>query len=203
MTAAALEIPPVPFNPMSIWQIERDAYRWLGEYAPEMLCRPHPLDIVDLVDHVLPTIGVGVVPLPPEEMSDLEAYTDFTALPHVDVVLRDDQWDALFDRCDLTWRARSTVAHELGHVVLHIDAMQQLVDMGVKSVQMKCASRCEVPAYRDPEWQAYCFAAFVLMPRRVLLELETLTPEYVSEVYDVSPEMARYYLRLLTRNGLL
>lgn len=58
-------------------------------------------------------------------------------------------------------RARFTLAHELGHVVLHATQLQA---MNRQIGELVLHRRFSLPAYRDPEWQADQFAAALLMP---------------------------------------
>lgn len=84
------------------------------------------------------------------------------------LVLKDDKATIGYNRTDAPVRWRFTIAHELGHYVLHEDAMQLFVDEGY------------AVAYRDSrsssgeirrEREANAFAAAILMPR-YLVEAE-------------------------------
>lgn len=55
--------------------------------------------------------------------------------------------------CNDNGRDRFTVAHEVGHYFLHQDGY-----LFARTTQ-------EVPAYRNPEWQANTFASALLIPR--------------------------------------
>lgn len=55
--------------------------------------------------------------------------------------------------CNNVGRDRFTIAHEVGHYFLHRDGFSFARTDG------------NVPAYRDPEWQANTFASFLLIPR--------------------------------------
>lgn len=54
-------------------------------------------------------------------------------------------------------RDRLTVAHELGHIILHRDV----------TFARAMGERGEIPAYRDSEWQANCAAGELLMDKRL------------------------------------
>lgn len=60
-------------------------------------------------------------------------------------------------------RARSTAAHELGHLLLH-------TRQPVFHYRTKSEDRCV-----DPEWQANAFAAAFLMPRAAFLKMKTVS----------------------------
>lgn len=59
-------------------------------------------------------------------------------------------------------RNRFTIAHELGHFVLH---REQYKDVIFESGRGRLYRREDLKPYEDPEWQANCFAAALLMPR--------------------------------------
>lgn len=61
-------------------------------------------------------------------------------------------------------RARFSVAHEIGHAVMHADKLVQLnrIDHGRRTM-MRSDSEA-TPPYMDSEWQANRFAAALLMP---------------------------------------
>lgn len=59
-------------------------------------------------------------------------------------------------------RARSTAAHELGHLLMH-------TRQHVFHYRTKSKDRCV-----DPEWQANTFAAALLMPRHAFLKMKTV-----------------------------
>lgn len=57
-------------------------------------------------------------------------------------------------------RDRFTLAHELGHFVLHGSEEYRYARSGT-----------EIPAYQDPEWQANTFASMLLMPRNMIKDM--------------------------------
>ena len=77
-------------------------------------------------------------------------------------------------------RDRMTIAHELAHFILHDG-----VTIGLARASMDE----NIPPYRDPEWQATCFAAEFLMGAEVI---KNMTPEQIAERCGVSLEAARY-----------
>ena len=77
-------------------------------------------------------------------------------------------------------RDRMTVAHELGHFLLHEESV------------VLCQIRGKIPAYKDPEWQAKCFAGELLIP---FPAIAGMSAEEIVAKYGVSKEAARYALR--------
>lgn len=137
------------------------------------------------------------------EMDDREAYTD-PIDPETDlvpIVLRKDQFDLLFGGGRMAYRVRSTVGHELCHALLHVPVMW---DRMVADYQFSRVRRGTLPAYRDPEWQAWCFAGCLLVPPKVLNEhCNGWTIQRVSDVFAVSTSLVRNHVGRMQRAGLL
>lgn len=88
-------------------------------------------------------------------------------------------------------RARHTVHHEIGHVVLHTEQLLRISVIPHAEAEMARTSThrfCE-----DTEWQADSFAAAFAMPAQGLVILErrgTLTVETIAAAMQVSMEAA-------------
>lgn len=76
-------------------------------------------------------------------------------------------------------RDRFTVAHELGHIILH-----SMHNPGIKF----CRLEENIKPYEDIEWQANTFAAEFLVD---IEEVENLTVEKIAEKFGVSKEVAK------------
>jgi Zn-dependent peptidase ImmA (M78 family) len=75
-------------------------------------------------------------------------------------------------------RDRMTIAHELLHLLLHQPEVLTLY------------RRTEdLPLYKNPEWQAECFAGELLMPYEAI---QTMTEEDIISECKVSESAARY-----------
>lgn len=80
-------------------------------------------------------------------------------------------------------RAAFTLAHEVGHLLLHCGRPVELA---------RTQSR---PAYRNPEWQADQFASAFLIPAHEAAK--TPTPEVVAMRFGTTPAAARVRLQKL------
>jgi len=80
-------------------------------------------------------------------------------------------------------RDRFTIAHELGHFFL-------ICEFGVRF--SRAAPDAKLPPYRDPEWQADCFAGELLAPSHLI---RGMTAEEVSSTFGVSRTAAEIQLR--------
>lgn len=107
-----------------------------------------PLDIVSLLEIYLQELKVEIFVLDRQEMKTVEASTDSDDLK---IFIRDDVYEALHNG---DGRSRFTIAHEIGHLLMH------------ENVSL---ARDQVPpkAYEDSEWQADVFAAELLVPLHV------------------------------------
>lgn len=177
--------------------IERVAEAALEEYAPEVFEGPQPLDVADLVDYVLPTYGIHVVPATSAELDGAEGLTSPEGTKSVDILVSAEQFEALEDRGPRGNRARATVCHELGHAILHVPIIRRRLNSPLAPLLLKRVSPRSVPAYEDAEWQAWAFAGAILMPRRALAQLDSLSPEYVASLFNVSENLAINHLRRL------
>ncbi|HEY0143637.1 MAG TPA: ImmA/IrrE family metallo-endopeptidase [Thermoanaerobaculia bacterium] len=100
-------------------------------------------------------------------------------------------------------RARFSVAHEIGHAVLHADRLIDITKIDHKRRAMLRSDATPTPPYRDSEWQANAFAAGFLMPGPGLEYLEKasrLTPRALSRMYGVSELSATHRISAFDRN---
>jgi len=82
-----------------------------------------------------------------------------------------------------SFRDRFTIAHEIGHYFMHSPEKIAFARSQVKD---------EVPAFKDPEWQANTFAGELLAPPQVI---KGLSIKEVSICCGVSLDVARIQLR--------
>jgi hypothetical protein len=158
-----MKVPVV--NPLSRRKIELVAEHFLSKVQPGCLGAPIPFDVERCLDVVLPRWGYqpDLVDLGP----GIEGLTDpinklVRIPPHVHEKMVAGNG-----------RARFTVSHEIGHVILHA---QQVREIMVNCGQDGLKRRSDINACRDPEWQANAFAAALLMPENVVKKI--LEEEY-------------------------
>ena len=82
-------------------------------------------------------------------------------------------------------RDRYSIAHEIGHYML-------MCVMGF-AFQRNISQR-KLKAYEDPEWQAECFAAELLMPHHLI---KGMTASEISEKCNVSPAAATTQIKFV------
>lgn len=106
-------------------------------------------------------------------------------------------------------RARFSLTHEVGHIVLHADQLVRFAQMPHELPALYRGVAPNHPVYRDTEWQADTFAGAVLIPATGLYEMTgpTSTPSIndIRNAYRVSVASAEIRLRIFKerRNELL
>ena len=118
-----------------------------------------------------------------EEMDGAEGHT---CPAGTFIALREDVYRGA---CNGDGRARFTVAHELGHLVLH--AKQPL----------RRAAAGELKPFQSSEWQADMFAAQLLMPAQFFSWVDN--EQSVMRRHGVTHSAARYRLNHLRKKGII
>lgn len=127
---------------------------------------PHPIDWPHLITHVLPKHGIHVSPVDPAEIDGDEGATDSAGTGPVNVLLRHDIYDGLYDPGRGGNRSRATMPHELGHCILHVDRIRRFRAHQRDGALLR--RRADLKAYCDPEWQAWGLAGCIVAPRSLL-----------------------------------
>lgn len=164
---------PVP--PLSIQQIRTTANQFrkiLGLEEEAHLPLGHILEVLPLCME-----GFVLAITPREEMTEHGR----TQADNRVMEIREDVYDGMRGGIG---RDRFTVAHEIGHLLLH-DGVVAVYPRGEASH----------PPYRDSEWQANTFAAELLMPIHLITGLSR--PEEVAQLCGVSCDAARVRLEKL------
>lgn len=142
------------------------------------LDRGKPVDIIKILEHALPHVyknyNYEIVDV--DEMGEtLGKYLPDKNL----IMIRQDVYEGAIDG---DGRHRFTIAHEIGHFMLHNNinsALQRTNDSYEKE---------EIKPYENPEWQADCFAAELLMPYHIIL---SMSEKEIESKYKVSHIAAR------------
>jgi hypothetical protein len=190
------EVPPV--NPLSVSVIEEVGRCFLEQLAPGTLLHPMPLDVLDLVDNILPNFGVHCYPATPAEIGNRAGATDPRGDSEIIILVSESVWDALESDAPRSHYARTTVCHEIGHAILHVPLLRRRL---LATDVLARTQRSNLRPYLDPEWQAWAFAGAILMPSATLRMLQVrhggLPASLVASTYHVSEQMAQSHLRKL------
>lgn len=135
-----------------------------------------PFPIMRFVELVLPKMfpGFAIEVLPMSEMGNKHGET----LPDRRIMrIRED----IYERACRGGRDRLTVAHEVGHLLMH---------SGLTVAMARNVS--DYPAYESSEWQANAFAGELLIPHDAVVGMR---PREVAVRYKVSESAAAKQLR--------
>jgi len=188
------EVPPV--SPLGAAAIAELGRCFLEQLAPEVLESPQRLDVLDLVDTRLPKFGIHVCPASREEIGNRAGATDPKGRGEVTILVSEEVWNDLEKSGSRSYYARSTVGHEIGHAVIHVPVLRRKL---LATNVLARTQRANLPAYMDPEWQAWAFCGSILMPpvtlEMLLKEHGKLTTDIVSDTYEVSTQLASGHLK--------
>jgi len=187
----------ISMPPLRMSTIESFGEVVLGEFYPEALVKPMPVDILHLVDNVLPQYGIHVSPASAAEMGDNLGLTDADGTSSIDVLILAELWDQLLEGGPLANRARATVAHELGHCVLHVPVICRCCMFPHGQHLLARVAREEVPAFKCAEWQAWALGGCILAPRRTINMVSNPTVAKLANIYEISISMMQQHLRRL------
>lgn len=154
---------------MRITEIENIAEKILNESSAFENCTN--------VEHVAEYLGITIKP------SDLG--DDVSGM----ILLKDQKGVIVFNSSHHRVRQRFTIAHEIGHFVLHSDKMPLFIDKYHYALRDKNSSQGE---YRL-EKEANAFAAALLMPRSVIKE------EIASLGFDLADDEDDALYKLVTK----
>lgn len=191
----AEEVVAMPALSMAL--IEAWAGSALDTFAPQWRIGPQPLDIVSLIDNVLPQHGIYVAPATAAELGHRHAATDPTGSGEINILVGEELWDDLYSGGRRANFARATVGHELGHALMHVHVVRRRLSTPQHEHLLARQMRRDLPAYRDPEWQAWAFAGALLVPRQSVVMLDDPSVSDAANVFEVSESFVQAHLRRL------
>jgi Zn-dependent peptidase ImmA (M78 family) len=147
------------------------------EVLKENLIYSPPIDAYEIARNY----GVNVMNKPfPDKIKDIAGFIIF------------NEHKIYVNAADSLHRRRFTVAHELGHLLLHEKFLEQNPELGV------LARRPLGRKDDDPlEQEANCFAANLLVPGSMLERYKNENPNLVAEIFGVSPDVIGYRMKNL------
>lgn len=179
-------------------EVAHEAERFLRLYAPEHLDGGGALDLGRLVDYGLQDAGIIVYPVAAEDLPDAEAETRASEGRWLEIWVREEFYEALFERNSNTNRARSTVAHEVGHAILHEPEVRTGRHLPA-ALALRRAPRSRLKPYEDSEWQAHTFAGALLIPRPSLRRANLHDEAALALQFGVSEAFVRSHLGRIRR----
>lgn len=191
------KVPIVP--PMGRARIEVETDGILRSVLPEALTGEAPVDVEYIFEIELPKMYQGLT----VGYCDLSALgpgvMGYTSAKNKVCLVEKKLYDlaCLPDAKESDIRRfRSTVAHETSHAVFHYPFLNvfESANTGLAHQSlMRVEKRKDIPAYKDPEWQAWQIAGALLMPyERVVSDIERGLGRYeLAEIYNVNPAFAQ------------
>jgi Zn-dependent peptidase ImmA (M78 family) len=135
--------------------------------------------INEAAEHFLKKYHSGnSLPIPIEEIIEFRFGMDIVSFPNLQAMFDVDGFMAGDMSCiyvdefvymNREGRYRFTLAHEIGHVALHKDMLEQIRPRSHEEWE-DFISHVDNEAYEWLEWQAYAFGGLVLAPREHLLK---------------------------------
>ncbi|MDQ3221866.1 MAG: ImmA/IrrE family metallo-endopeptidase [Gemmatimonadota bacterium] len=177
-------------------EIEELADSLLHRLCPANLQEPQPLDALALIDQ-LEHFGIHFMPGSFEEMGHRIGLAVPSGDGPVNVLIREDQWESLLAGGRRANMSRATVAHELGHALIHVPFVRRKLKYPGGQNTLNRVSSMEIPAYLNSEWQAWMFAGALLAPRQALMKVLPLSVHRVAEVFEISMDLASRHVRRL------
>lgn len=169
MSGVVVDVPPMGREP--IRQYVHNLHRLIQLKGP-------PFPVVSFAEKLLRELIPGYE----FEVCDAQEMGDNHGLTFPDARLIKIRGDVYDGACNGSGRDRFTIAHEVGHLLLH---------QGMAFARR--VERNSIPAYRSSEWQADCFAGELLVPSWWVNPRTTVFD--VAEQCGVSIDAALYQLQ--------
>lgn len=166
-------------SPRSAKDIEALTLAWRHALGAPDDWAPNMLRLLEIELPKLPNLGqFALISRSDAEMGDAEAYTQFNP-PHI--VVRNSVYRSARKARKADGRSRMTLAHELGHLVMHPGASKLRSDFA-PTIQ-------KIRPFESAEWQANKFASLFLMPLHVVKDF--ISASQISENCQVSLQAAQ------------
>lgn len=185
---------------VSMAALEQRGETLLRQYAPSHLLSPGSLDVLFLVEKLFPQYGIHVYPASQKELGPREGATDPEGDEDIDILIAESLWEDFLSGGTLAHRSRATVIHEFSHADQHVPVVRERLRSPFRDFLLARVQRRAIPAYRDPEWQAWALAGCILIPRATINMLRDQSVQNLSRIYQVSETFVSSHLRRLKLN---
>ncbi len=152
----------------------------------------------------------GAIPVPIEEIAEFSLHLNIIPIPgiqnalEIDGFMSSDFKSISVDQFVMEKREtryRFTLAHEIGHLVLHQEILSQF-NFNTLDGWKQFQTDIDIEAYGWLEWQAYSFGGLVLAPREALASRRVICEQQISqEGLTPTSEAAQFYVvKMLARD---
>ena len=190
-----------PMPPLSAAAIENYVERYLANYSPQHLIKPDRLTQEDMERAVWNSHRCQIVLVKEYPLESIEAQTNFPA-NRIEVT---EKFTIELENGNP--RNRYTLAHEVGHVILHSDIVMQLAPLAARRNTQR-----PIKTYENAEWQAEHAAGALLLPIVTLLPLLCTLYEgnysdreivkEIKDIYGVSVRAAEARIRAVLKPNM-
>ncbi len=178
--------------PLSRAKIENDTLNFTKRYMPDSITSPQEIDIEYIFELIIPEIKPGLDTKYVDLSylgSEVMGYTDAQKKEcciHIELFKAAERAPTSPE----ARRFRATVAHEISHCLYHysyLRTFKSYCSANGKNTLMR--KRSDIPAYKDPEWQAWEQAGALLMPKPCIEKLmaEGASIYDIADVFNVNP----------------
>lgn len=184
-------------SPRSGAEIDAIALKIIKKFQPEILDEPAPFNIERFFECELERISGVKSDYRRDLPSGIYGYTDSDTMESVICS------DLLDDPLQIKF-TKSTIAHETGHVLIHVPEFRRKKALlrsihDKEHVSLRLHRQANVKVFMNPEWQAWRFAGALLMPTPTFKAgvIKGLDELDLSELFQVNPAFVRTRLRAL------
>ncbi|MHB1326534.1 MAG: ImmA/IrrE family metallo-endopeptidase [Thermoleophilia bacterium] len=188
----------VAVDPKSGAVIDSIASGIIKAVNPQALNKPQAFDIESFFEFSMEEFS-GVQADYRELPPGIHGYTDTdTNVSIISSSLMDDPFQENF--------MRSTMAHEIGHAIIHVPEfkLKKALWRSIhdKEHVLRLYRQEEVPIYRNPEWQAWRFAGAILMPEQAFRSViqSGASRKDAADIFCVNPAFVCSRARALKMN---
>lgn len=185
----------IPARARSGLEIDRFAQRVLQKFQPTAIVDPQVVNVETIFELGLPPLKIE----PDYQHLSRRGIQGFTDSKNMVCVVSAE----LADDLNASAYFRSTVAHELGHAMLHVPEFRRrsqtiVSEQATNEAILHRLPDTLIPVYRNPEWQAHRFAGGLLMPEpavRKAILANRCDFSVLSKVFEVTPAFVRSRLK--------
>jgi hypothetical protein len=186
-------------SPLSKKDIEQMTLSLVERFQPQMIGSLEPFRVEQFLEIEIPrSFGIEV----DYQVLDPWVY-GFTDPINKRCVISNELADLSLDSTSHRRFLRSTIAHESGHCVMHVEQIRfrneliRLVHGKEHDVFSMKREVADIKPYRNPEWQAWRFARGLLLPLPCMRQAlqKGLGVEEMAEVFDVNQRFVQVRLK--------
>jgi hypothetical protein len=190
--------PVMKANPLKRVQIERISEQVLKDFCSEALTKLMPINIEKMFELYIPKRFQVATSY--EELSfGIHGYTDpnnLKAAVSVKLIEANDLATTRF--------GRSTIGHEVGHVVLHATQFRKK-NLELRFLHDDNHSKTmlfrqkDLRAFENPEWQAWEFCKSLFLPKHLIVEAQEngMSSRDIAEIVNLNPAFVEVRLKNL------